>query len=98
MHCQACRTYAIEEQIEPACISGACPVGVDNLHPRDLRILEVRGLLVDLNELHLAERICEEYGVTAADLQILAHIERLLKELQPGPDNGDSPDNNPGEK
>lgn len=98
MHCQACRKYALEEQIEPSCISAECPIGVDNLTPPDLRILEIRGLLVDLNELHLAERICEEYGVTASDLHILAHVERLLRELNPENQNGDSPDHNPGKE
>lgn len=53
--------------------------------------MEIRGLLVTLHELHLAERICEEYGVGLDDLRMLADIEALLKELQPPPkgqDNG----------
>ena len=33
--------------------------------------------------MHMAGRICEEYGVTAADMHILAHIEELLKVNQP---------------
>lgn len=74
----------------PECFNGGCPVGLDNLLPSDLRILEIRGLLAGLHNFHLAERICNEYDVTRADLILLAEIEELLRELRPakGLENG----------
>jgi len=99
-----CRETALRDKIYPACIdpetfdilSDRCRVGVDNLTPADLRILEIRSLLVELNGLQGNQAIYDEYGVTAKDLKILAHIERLLQDLQPKESqNGNSPDHNP---
>lgn len=83
MSCKSCRTISIEEDEEPACINGKCPVGFDSLPPGALRLLEIRGLLVSLHELHLGDRICDEYGVDLDDLRMLAEMEVLLKELNP---------------
>jgi hypothetical protein len=73
---------SVKEGVEPVCIAGTCPIGFDSLTSQDLRLLEIRGLLVELHELHLADRICREYGVTLDDLKILANIEAMLKKLQ----------------
>lgn len=91
MSCKGCRETSIKEKEEPACITGKCPTGFNLLPDKALRLLEIRGLLVSLHELHLAERICEEFGVDLDDLRLLAEIETLLKELNPPPkgqDNG----------
>jgi hypothetical protein len=74
----------------PACIGGTCPTGHDTLPPQALRLLEIRSLLVGLHDLHLADRICDEYGVDAEDLMILAEIEELLKEHAPQPKPGET--------
>ena len=83
---------SINEQVEPDCINSKCPVGFDLLPEGALRILEIRGLLNSLHELHLADRICDEFGVDLDDLRLLADLEVLLKELNPPPkkdaDNG----------
>lgn len=60
-------------------------MGFAGLSPQALRLLEIRSLLVTLHELHLADRICTEYGVDAEDMKILAEIEELLKECAPKP-------------
>lgn len=88
--CKVCRETSIKEKVEPACINGMCPTSFDLLPDSALRMLEIRGLLISLNELNLAGQICEEFGVDLDDLKMLAEIETLLKELHPpkGQDNG----------
>lgn len=53
-----------------------------------MRILEIRGLLSGLVEIHMADAICREYGVDAHDMKILAAIEELLRENKAEPNLG----------
>ncbi|MEA5113015.1 MAG: hypothetical protein VB050_03225 [Geobacteraceae bacterium] len=74
-------------------MNGACVTGYDLLPDADLRMLEIRNLLIGLQELNLAERICAEYGVTARDLQLLARLEAVLRKTREE-NSGNSPDHN----
>lgn len=53
-------------------------------------MLEIRGLLIGLHPLRLADRICAEYEITRYELKLLAEIEEIIKELHPvkEPDHG----------
>lgn len=61
-------------------------------NPAALRIMRIRGLLVGLNAVGLADRICDVFDVGHDDLALLLEIEEVLKELNPPPskdqDNG----------
>lgn len=52
-------------------------------NPAALRIMRIRGLLVGLNALGLADRICDVFGVDHDDMTLLLDIEEVLKELNP---------------
>jgi hypothetical protein len=60
-------------------VPGRCPVGFDSLTPPDLRILEVRSLLIRFEGMGLGETISREYGLTAEDMRILAHMDAVLR-------------------
>lgn len=52
--------------------------------------MHIRGLLVGLNAVGLADRICEVFDVGHDDLALLLEIEELLKELNPPPKTKDN--------
>jgi len=82
VRCDICRKSSIEEEIEPVCFISLCPTGFDGLMPEDMRILEIRGLLMSLNTMGLAGLICKEYGIDLEDIKILSVIETELREMQ----------------
>jgi hypothetical protein len=88
--CHFCRKTSQEEGVTPDCINNKCPTGFDLLPPKALRLLKIRSLLVSLNDLHLADRICNECSVNLDDLEMLADIETMLKKIRPvkGQENG----------
>lgn len=61
-------------------------MGFDDLPAAALRMLEIRSLLVTLEPLHLADRICAEYGVDLEDLKTLTLMEQTIRELNRKPD------------
>lgn len=81
--CEGCAEALKDGAEEPACIEGACPVGIDRLPEEALRILEVRGLLVALGDIGLAPLISREFGLNREDLHLLAWIEEQLRKLRP---------------
>lgn len=70
------------DEIEPPCQAGeAClvpPMGAEGL-----RIMELRGLLLSLRDLVDPGTVCRLAGADLEDLQMLARVETILKELHP---------------
>lgn len=91
--CDSCRQTAINEQIDPECLRGSCPIGFDELPPEALRMLEIKALLDSLGQVGLADRICEEFSVDVDDLRWLIELAELdalnrVPDQPKGDDNG----------
>lgn len=73
----------------PDCFEGECLLGLSGPFDVPHSILEVRGLLVNLRELGLADRICKAYHVDREELGLLSVIETELRRLNPKNTAGD---------
>lgn len=89
--CNNCRDIYLEDDVEPECFERRCLVFYDQLTKSDLRLLEVRNMLVNLSDLGLSNMVVREYGLTLQDLHTLSELETLIKSLAPAP-----PENNGG--
>lgn len=89
MSCEACADL-LKDGAEPDCLEGECPVAFDALPEEALRAIQIRGLLVRLAPLGLADRICKEYDVDRIDLERIAYIENELEALKPEKPHGGS--------
>jgi hypothetical protein len=81
--CLKCKKGTQDPKIdfEAYCIEGECPTGY-NLLPLDvIELLEIRGVLVNLEPLGLAEQVNREYPLSRSDLEMLTFIEEELREL-----------------
>lgn len=70
------------DEIEPPCRAGETCL-VPPLEAEGLRIMELRGLLLSLQGLVDPGTVCRLAGAELEDLQMLAQVETILKELQP---------------
>jgi len=61
--------------MDPDCLFGSCIIGFDQLAEEDLRLLEIRWLLVHLGDYGLGQRVAKEYRLNREDLCSLAVIE-----------------------
>ncbi len=79
MRCENCIDIEEVDGVEPECKTDrGCPV--PPLSADELRILEMRGLLMQLKGLLPADAVLRMHGATIEDLMMLAVVEEGLKE------------------
>ncbi len=84
--CNGCATTYESEGEEPKCFDGKCDALIDLLSEESLRILNIRGILLTLNEMGLAPKVANLFDLTQDDLFTLAWIEMEMKRLRPEPE------------
>ncbi len=78
MRCENCKDIEEVDGVKPDCKTDkGCPV--PPLSADELRVIEMRGLLISLRELVDVGTVLRMHGATLEDLKILAAIEEGLK-------------------
>ena len=84
--CRSCTNTFNTEEIYPECVDGKCIALIDQLSEYSLRLLNIRAVVITLNEMGLAGQVAKTFNLSEEDLFDLAWIEMELKQLRPQPE------------
>ena len=84
--CRACAELFESEGNLPVCAEDRCEALIDQLSDDTRRLLNVRGILITLNEIGLGAQAAASFELSQEDMFTLAWIEMELKSLQPQPE------------